>query len=243
MADVLNAQDAHAYDDLAQNLAVGGVVPFSTLDWPGRLSAVCFLAGCPWRCPYCQNYILQDPHNRDSSWDEVRSLLEQRKGLLDGLVFSGGEPLAQRALPAAVSAVRDMGFEVALHTAGVFPDHLRALLPQLSWVGLDVKAPWDAYQRVTQIAGSGERARASLEAVVASGVDFEARTTWHPDLLSPDDLVAIGHQLAQAGVSHWAVQAYRPIGTNGSLPDQTVYPSDVPEEARLAVEHFVFRRS
>jgi pyruvate formate lyase activating enzyme len=108
-------------------------------------------------------------------------------------------------------------------------------------VGYDVKAPWDAYPRITGVDGSGDRAREGLEAVLASGVDMEARTTWHPDLLSPDDLVSIARTLARMGVRSWAVQAFREQGTDGSLPPARVYPGDVPAEARDAMAHYEFR--
>lgn len=227
----------------AASLSIGGITPFSTVDWPGKLAAVCFLTGCPWRCPYCQNHMLWDASSASSSWDELLALMGSRRGLLDGVVFSGGEPLAQPGLPAAIRTMRDMGFQVGLHTGGAWPERLEPILPLLSWVGFDVKAPWDAYERVTGVAGSGDRARESLGLLLASGVGMEARTTWHPELLSPEDLTSIATELGRLGVAHWAVQAYRPQGTNGSLPEARVYSFEVPEQARTAVREFEFRRA
>lgn len=182
-------QSFRAADDAsssAASLSIGGVTPFSTVDWPGKLAAVAFLTGCPWRCPYCQNRLLWEHPVATATWDELRDLMVARRGLLDGIVFSGGEPLGQPGLAAAVHEMHDIGFAVGLHTGGAWPERLRAILPELAWVGFDVKAPWDAYERVTRMAGSGGRARESLEALLESGIDMEARTTWHPSLLSPD---------------------------------------------------------
>ena len=226
---------------------VGGLVPFSTVDWPGRLVAVCFLAGCPWRCPYCQNAVLRDASlartEDEVPFAEVEALLRDRVGLLDGVVFSGGEPLAQPGLARAMRRVRDLGFAVGLHTGGALPARLREVLPLVSGVGLDVKAPWDAYERVTGVAGSGDAARESLQAVLEAGVPMEARTTWHPDLLSVADVRAIALDLHARGVRAWAIQAYRTAGTDGSLRDATVYPSDVPAGTAELFDAYEFRRA
>ena len=96
---------------------------------------------------------------------------------------------------------------------------------------------------MTDVPGSGERARESLDAILAAGVDMEARTTWHPALLTPDDIAAIGRDLAARGVRSWAVQAYRSVGTTGELPDETVYPSDVPADLPSLFETYEFRRA
>ena len=217
-------------------LLIGGIQPFSTVDWPGKLACVAFLAGCPWRCPYCQNAALQTREAATATDADLFRLLGARRGLLDGVVFSGGEPLAQAAVLDSMREAKEMGFEVGLHTCGAFPERLLEALPYLDWVGLDVKAPWDAYDRVT-------RGHASLTAILDAGVAMEARTTWHPALLSGEDIRTIGHDLAARGVTNWAVQAYRHIGTTGELPDETVYPSDVPEELPGLFEHYEFRRA
>ena len=224
-------------------LLIGGITPFSTVDWPGKLACVAFLAGCPWRCPYCQNHQLQSFDAARQTDEDLLALLEQRRGLLDGVVLSGGEPLAQSATIRVAEQARQMGFLVGLHTCGGYPERLREILPFVDWVGLDVKAPWDAYERVTRVAGSGRLARESLEALLEAGTPLETRTTWHPALLSPADIAAIARDLAARGVRSWAVQAYRSAGTTGELPDETVYPSDVPEGLAELFEHFEFRRA
>ena len=224
-------------------LLIGGITPFSTVDWPGKLACVAFLAGCPWRCPYCQNHALQSVDAYAQTEEDLLALLSARRGLLDGVVFSGGEPLAQHDVVWAAATAREMGFEVGLHTCGAYPERLREVLPLVDWVGIDVKAPWDAYDRVTLGRASGEHARESLEAILEAGVDMEARTTWHPALLSADDISAIGHDLADRGVRSWAIQAYRHIGTTGELPDETVYPSDVPTDLPALFGRYEFRRA
>ncbi|HEY8710991.1 MAG TPA: anaerobic ribonucleoside-triphosphate reductase activating protein, partial [Burkholderiaceae bacterium] len=170
----------------ARALSVGGLTPFTTIDYPGQLAAVVFVQGCPWRCVYCHNPHLQ---RRDATaptalqWEDVRRWLERRTGLIDAVVFSGGEPTRDPALPEAMAQARALGFRIGLHTAGLYPQRLQQVLPLADWVGLDVKAPLaddDRYARITGVRGSAAPVRRSLAAVRASGVDFECRTTAHP---------------------------------------------------------------
>jgi pyruvate formate lyase activating enzyme len=192
-------------------LRIAAVTPLSTVDYPGRLAAVVFLQGCAWRCSYCHNAHLQDATGPATlAWPQVRGFLERRRGLLDAVVFSGGEPTQQAAsLADAAREVRALGFLAGLHTAGLYPDLLAGLLPLFDWVGLDVKATQADYAGITGVRGSGDRARESLAHVLRSGVAHECRTTWHEALYPADRLAALGHDLADAGVRHWVVQTCR----------------------------------
>ncbi|NHZ81386.1 anaerobic ribonucleoside-triphosphate reductase activating protein [Massilia sp. CCM 8695] len=193
-------------------LRVGGVTAFTATDFPGKLAAAVFIQGCPWRCGYCHNPHLQPRRRGQLAWDSVMALLERRAGLLDGVVFSGGEPTMDPALPDAMAAVRQMGLAVGLHTACIYPRQLKAVLPLVDWVGFDIKAPFEAYQRVTGVFGSGDPARACLEMIVDSGVAHECRTTLHPALLSEADVEALATTLADAGVRNYALQTFRAQG-------------------------------
>ena len=174
-------------------------------------------------------------------WAEAMAFLRSRVNLLDGVVFSGGEPTVQSALPEAISEVRALGFRIGLHTGGPNPARLAKVLPLVDWVGFDVKAPFADYDRITGVASSGDRALESLRALVASGVPFEARTTVHPDLLGDEELERMSLELAEEGVTRWAVQAYRPDGAREGLRDARLYESGVPESVRGRFAEFVFR--
>lgn len=190
-------------------LEVGGLVPLSTTDFPGRLSAVVFLQGCPWRCRYCHNPELQARASAGAlAWTTVLDFLDRRVGLLDAVVFSGGEPTLQGSLARAVEDVRRRGFAAGLHTAGIYPRRLAHALPRLAWVGLDIKAGFGAYGRVIGRSAGASAARESLEMVLASGVPHEVRTTWHPDLLDAHDLLEMAHDLARRGVRRFALQVF-----------------------------------
>lgn len=196
----------------AADLRIGGLVPLSTTDWPGRLAAVVFAQGCPYRCGYCHNPHLIPRTRGALAWREVLAFLERRQGLLDAVVFSGGEPIVQQRLAQAMQDVRRLGFAVGLHTAGPSPRRLAALLPQLDWVALDIKAARADYARITGRARSGERAYECARLLLAHDIPHELRTTVHPALLDIDAVVAIGRALADLGARRYVLQAFRATG-------------------------------
>ena len=196
-----------------ERLHVGGLVPFSTVDFPGRLCAVIFCQGCPWRCRYCHNPHLQPFTDGGLAWQTVADFLKSRRGLLDAVVFSGGEPTAQRGLEAAMRFARRLGFQIGLHTAGILPDRLRQVLPLVDWVGLDIKAPFDTrYTAVTGVRASWIPAGASLDAVLEEHVDYEVRTAVHPALLDEAAKATIQAELAARGAKPTKWQTFRPQG-------------------------------
>jgi anaerobic ribonucleoside-triphosphate reductase activating protein len=220
-----------------RELQVGGLTPFTSIDYPGQLSAVVFVQGCPWRCGYCHNPHLQPRGaGQGPRWSAVLEFLRQRAGLLDAVVFSGGEPTFDPALPQAIADVRALGFKVGLHSAGIYPQRLQAVLPLVDWVGLDIKAPLAdnaCHDRVTQLRHSADAVRRSLAALVrhsrANSLAYECRTTAHPALLDDAALLTLADELVDAGVP-WALQIFRPQGVAGDLP---AVASDYPSSATL----------
>lgn len=195
------------------SLQVGGLTPLTTTDFPGQLAAVVFCQGCPWQCGYCHNPHLI-PRNSETAqgWAEVMAFLRRRQGLLDAVVFSGGEPTLQSGLADACREVRALGFKLGLHSAGTYPERLAEVLPEFDWVGMDIKAPFGDYERTTGVPGSGERARESLLHLLDSGVAYEIRTTVHADLMSQEDIIALARELAALGVKRYVLQQFRPQG-------------------------------
>jgi pyruvate formate lyase activating enzyme len=193
-------------------LVLGGLTPLSTCDWPGKLVATVFCQGCPWDCVYCHNPDLIDPRRPGAvSWADVRALLSRRTGLLDGLVFSGGEPTRQD-LRAAIVHVKEMGFAVGLHTMGAYPTRLAQVLPLVDWVGFDVKAPPGEVEAVTRRPGSSAAMATSLDLLVASGVPHQVRTTWGPGALTLDRAEAARDWARSRGAVDPVLQDVRPDG-------------------------------
>ncbi|MCC5857517.1 MAG: anaerobic ribonucleoside-triphosphate reductase activating protein [Ectothiorhodospiraceae bacterium] len=195
----------------AEALRVGGITPLTTIDYPGELAAVVFLQGCPWRCHYCHNPELLPARRQGAiAWERIHRFLERRQGLLDAVVFSGGEPTAQAALASGLNAVRRLGFRVGLHTAGIYPGRLARLLPLVDWVGLDIKALPDRYAAVTGVPGSGEAAWRSAALVAKSQVPHEVRITRYRPVIDAEHLGAIIQRLRALGVGTIRVQTCNP---------------------------------
>lgn len=231
-----------------QTLKVGGITKFSSTDYPGKLSLVVFVQGCPWRCRYCHNPHLQVRTNdAPIAWAAVLNLLKQRVGFIDAVVFSGGEATIDPALSSAVDEVRRLGFAVGLHSACIYPRQLRSILPKLDWVGFDIKAPFHRYPLVTGKADSGQHIQECIQMILASGVDYECRTTVHPALLSSEDIVNLAYDLSGMGVNNYAIQLFRSQG----CPDknlQTNLPNDYLDATTLQTlqdlfQQFTFRQN
>ncbi len=199
---------------MSAKIKVGGVETFSTVDFPEHMAAVVFLQGCPWRCPFCHNTSLQPVNvETDFVWEKFLDFLEKRRGILDAVVFSGGEPLVQNSLGDAIDDVKSMGYKVALHTGGYRPEALAGVLPRLDWVGLDIKAPLtaEAYRKSTGGYDKVDNIRQSLSVLLESGVDFECRTTCDPRVLDLRDIYAIADSLKETGVKTYRLQRYRQV--------------------------------
>ena len=197
-------------------IVVGGVEKFSAVDFPGVLSAVVFMQGCPWSCPFCHNASIRPiVRETDFSWELFFDFLKTRVGKLDAVTFSGGEPLVQDCLADKMREVKALGYKIGLHTGGYRPEHLAKILPLVDWVGLDIKAPFDA-ARYKEIIGVDHLARVlqSLDLLLASGTDFECRTTCDPRFISSADLWQLAEALKNKGVKKYFLQKYRPVDSD-----------------------------
>lgn len=195
---------------MSRVIRVGGMAPLTTIDYPGQLACVLFCQGCAWRCRYCHNPQLIPPRGTEEvDWRRVIAFLQRRQDLLDAVVFSGGEPTLQDSLRGAMDEVREMGFRIGLHSAGIKPTAFSRALEGADWVGFDVKALPEDCQAITQVEGSGTANWRSLEHLLASGVDYECRTTVHWHLFEPQRLLLMAQRLSALGVKRFAVQLVR----------------------------------
>jgi pyruvate formate lyase activating enzyme len=193
-------------------IMVGGLTRLSTLDFPGYLAAIIFTQGCPWRCGYCHNRSLLDLDEKTAiSWEQVMDFLSRRRGILEGVVFSGGEPTFWPHLSGYIREVRQLGFAVALHTNGAYPDRLLFLLEEhlVDWLALDLKAPFDDYQRINGIPGSGSQVRRAMQIALQSRIPCEFRTTIHPEILTIQDILTIARFVFEAGAKRYVLQKCR----------------------------------
>ena len=175
---------------------IGGLTRFSLCDFPGRSSAVVFTQGCNFRCPFCHNGSLipvDAPSESLIPESEVFEFLKGRRGQLDGVVISGGEPTIQPDLIAFLRTVKALGYPIKLDTNGTRPDVLSAVLGDalVDFVAMDVKAPSHGYNRLTGVRAPVNAVRESLSIIAKSGLPHEFRTTFVEQLLSADDIGAI----------------------------------------------------
>lgn len=234
--------------DPAHQLNIAGLVPLSTVDWPGKLVATVFCQGCPWRCPYCHNHnLIPVKVPGQVPWQQVTQLLEKRQGMLDGVVFSGGEATLQGALPAAMREVKDAGFLVGLHSGGAYPRRLEELLQAhlVDWLGLDIKALPENYQQVVGVASGGTKAWQALKVALAHPqLDLEVRITVFPQ--GPRDALQVARRCRQQGVEKLALQVAReegaPEGFVAKEPGWEEWHQKVAAEIeKMGFKEFIYR--
>ncbi|MGC4234772.1 MAG: anaerobic ribonucleoside-triphosphate reductase activating protein [Niabella sp.] len=164
------------------------ITPFSLLDYPGKVAAILWFAGCNMRCAYCYNPEIVLGKGRHS-FEEALDFLETRKTLLDAVVLSGGECTLHKSLPAFAAAIKQKGYLVKLDTNGTHPELLEILISQglIDYVAVDFKAPANKYSLVTGAPHYNDFTR-TLQLLVGASLPFEVRTTVHSALLQQGDI-------------------------------------------------------
>jgi len=181
-----------------QQIQIGGLVSFTTIDYPGKLATVLFLVGCPLRCVYCSNTHLLPVGEGEYDPDKVFNWLKNRVGKLEAVVFSGGEALMQgQATIEYIKKVRELGFAIGLHTNGFYPDLLKQVSEYVDWIGLDFKATKHFYNNLTGMDVAYDHMIQSLEFWLSTGKDLEVRTTCDPRFVSVNDLLEIAFRELQ----------------------------------------------
>lgn len=192
-------------------IQIGGLVSFTTIDYPGKLAAVLFLVGCPIRCAYCSNPHLIEVGDGEYDPEKVFEWLQTRVGKLEAVVFSGGEALMQGdATIDYMRRVRELGFAIGLHTNGFYPENLAQASDVVDWVGIDYKATKTNYEKLTGVNIAYDHLLKSLDVWAKVGKPAEVRVTCDPRYVSPDDLLEIARDVSSRGYKNFAVQKYIP---------------------------------
>ena len=181
---------------------IHGLQKLAMVDYPGKLAATVFTGGCNLRCPFCHNALLVTRLAETPEIPEQEELdfLASRRGLLDGVVLTGGEPLLQPDAADFLRKVRELGFAVKLDTNGTNPDMLEALAQEglLDYVAMDIKNSPDRYAETcggVDLLGPVKRSAALL---MAGAVDYEFRTTVCAPLHTSEEMAGIGRWLKGA---------------------------------------------
>ncbi len=214
-------------------MRIGGMQKLTLLDYPGKIACTVFLSGCNLRCPYCHNPGLVLPEQSSDpgiSEAEVFSFLEQRRGKLDGVCVTGGEPTLQPELPEFLKKLRNFGYAIKLDTNGTNPGMLRALLDDglLDYAAMDIKNSPSRYEETCGGADVLSLVRESAALLLDGSVEYEFRTTVCKPLHTEKEMEEIGRWLR--GARRYFIQVFV---DSGNLVSGGVQPHTQEELARL----------
>jgi len=191
-------------------MKIHGLQKMTLLDFPGRVACTVFLGGCDYRCPFCHNFELADGTAKPVMDEaELLAFLEKRRGLLEGVAVTGGEPCLHAGLPDLMRRIRQLGYAVKLDTNGAHPDRLAAILEEglADYVAMDIKNSPEKYARTAGLERVDlEPVRESVRLLMAGETDFEFRTTVVDELHDGSDFEAIGRWIA--GARRYFLQAF-----------------------------------
>jgi len=223
-------------------MKIGGVQKTSLLDYPDNVSAIVWVIGCNFRCPFCYNkHLVMGTPSPSFSDEEFFEFLEKRQGMLDGIVITGGEPLLQQDITEFTKRIKQLGYQVKLDTNGSQPEKLRELIQQnlVDYVAMDVKAPQTKYNLLAGVNVECTTITQSIEILKNAAIDYEFRTTIVPDLLTKEDIVEIAQWIQ--GAKRYYLQQFRihPPLVSSKLQKSIPYSKEKLQEIRDAVKPFV----
>ncbi len=202
-------------------MTIGGFKKFSVIEYPGHLSAVIFLKGCNFRCPYCYNKELVKPKAKSEKGKaipekEIFEFLKSRKGLLDAVCITGGEPTLQKDLKQFCKKIKKLGFKIMIETNGSNPDVLEKLIKEklIDAVALDIKTSPSNYQKLIgklPKANTLEKIKKSIDLIKKSNIFYEFRTTCVPEIVAESDLKELVKWIGRA--KRYVLQQFRPENT------------------------------
>lgn len=193
-------------------MRIGGYQKLTLIDYPGKIATTVFTVGCSFRCGFCHNPELvlraqfPTPNNME---EEFLAHLAKRKGKIEGVCITGGEPTIQPDIIDFIKKIREMGFAVKLDSNGTRPDVLKKLydLKLLDFVAMDIKNSPEKYSQTVGLKADIKRIKLSVKLIMNSGVPYEFRTTVVPGIHTEKDFVKIGEWIA--GARAYYLQEYR----------------------------------
>ena len=238
-----NARNRLFAESDLQSLKIGGLQKMTLLDYPGKAACTIFLSGCNFKCPFCHNRDLVFIPERYEYFDvnDIMEYLEKRKGILDGVAISGGEPLLQENLHTLIERIRELGYQVKLDTNGAYPKRLKEVVEKglVDYVAMDIKNSPDKYARTLGMnpeSFSLDPIRESVEFLKSSQIEHEFRTTVVRELHTAEDLLEIGRWLGENETYY--LQQYVDSG-NVIQPGYSAYTAAEMEDLRNQVAALV----
>ena len=220
-------------------MKIGGFQRFSLIDYPGKICAIVFTQGCNFRCPYCHNPELVNPELFEAPIPEgdILSFLANRRGKLDAVEITGGEPTLQPDLMDFMRKIKDLEYLVKLDTNGSNPGIISEAIERgiVDYLAMDVKAPLERYQEITDSRVDPAKIKHSIELIMSSGADYEFRTTVVKSQLGKRDILEIGRLIR--GSKRYILQKFVPVKVlDKKFLNEVVYTDDELEYLRDAVK-------
>lgn len=196
-------------------LNIQGLQKLTLLDFPGRMACTLFTAGCDLRCPFCHNsrLVIHPPKETEYSEEDILSFFEKRKGILDGVAITGGEPLMQPDIFEFIMKIREKGYRIKLDTNGTFPDKLKKIVDAglVDYVAMDVKASKANYPPAVGIGGYDiSKVDESIHYLLENHVDYEFRTTVVNEFHDNESIEELGKWIK--GAKRHYIQAFKDSG-------------------------------
>lgn len=192
-------------------MLLSGYEKLTLLDYPGKLAAVVFTIGCNFRCPFCHNPELVDLRlaHGETSEDNFFEFLKKRKGILEGVCITGGEPTIQLGILEFIEKIKTLGFLVKLDSNGTRPDVLKKVIEanMVDYIAMDIKNSPEKYRHAVGTVLDIERIKLSASLIMQSGIEYEFRTTAVPGMHTEQDFEAIAQWIK--GANKYYLQEYR----------------------------------
>ncbi len=220
---------------------LAGVQKTTFIDYPEKIACIVFTQGCNFRCGYCHNPELFENKEPVLSVPAFFDFLNKRKGKLDGIVITGGEPtLHGKDLIEFIKEVKSLGFLVKLDTNGTHPEVLQELLNEnlLDYIAMDIKAPLTKYKDITRVDIDTDIIKKSIDMIMNSGVDHEFRTTIVKSQLSVEDLRQIG-ELIRGAKKYYMQKFLATKILDESLMNESSYTDEEFKNLRTILEEYV----
>jgi pyruvate formate lyase activating enzyme len=222
-------------------MKIGGFLKISLIDYPGKISSVVFTKGCPFRCPYCHNkdLVLENPKNKVLE-SQIFNFLKERKGKIDAVVISGGEPTIQEDLLEFIKKIKTLGFLVKLDTSGINPEVIEELLKNnlLNYIAMDIKNSFEKYKKTIKAPFDPKRIKESINLIINSSIDYEFRTTLVDELHKEEDILKMAKKIK--GAKLYVLQEFIPNNTlNPKFQNYKSISSRILKKLKPKIEKYV----
>lgn len=223
-------------------MKIGALQKFSLIDYPNEICAIIFTVGCNFRCPYCHNPELVTGSTNGIEEKELFEFLKKRTGRLTAVSITGGEPTIHKDLPVVIKKIKELGYKVKLDTNGTNPDAIDELIgfSLIDYIAMDIKAPFEKYDRVTNVKCKIDDIRRSIDIIKKSNINYEFRTTVVEGLLSKEDVLKIAKSIK--GAKAYFIQRFIPSKTlNKAYMNKSSITNDELDEIKKDVSMYFDR--